>query len=102
MLRALLGITLVLTPSAAGTAQSRWPNPDSSQLSIPSSPALPQSAACRRTAPVVTADSIGPLNTRLSVAEIKQRCAGAQYGWLWAEGIPSAAALVRLGEGELL
>src|SRR5688572_15499339 len=86
-------LTVVVVPC---DAQTRWPiDRDRHQVSAVIVDSVPQ---CRPAAPVITADSLGPLHPHQLLAALERACPRLKYTWEWGdEGIPTPVTLVRLG-----
>ena len=93
----LLFAFVVAVVSLPCHAQQRWPrDKDRYQVGTYPSDSVPQ---CRTAAPVLTADSLGPVRPLQRLAELERICPRLRYAWEWGhEGIPTPAVLLRLGE----
>lgn len=78
---------------------SPWPaDRDSSGLTALLARGLATAPQCRRTAPRITSDSIGPFRLEQSVADLQRECPHLLYAWdSDPDGFPVPSVAVRLG-----
>jgi hypothetical protein len=86
-------------PAPSGAAVSPWPvDAATHQLAGLLSRGPASAPSCRRDAPRITPDSIGPLRLDQSLAELQRACPRLLYGWeVDPDGFPVPAVATRLG-----
>ncbi len=102
ILRPLVVASLLVGVHAPAIAQAVWPSdPERNQVGNTWPDRVP---SCRRTTPLLTADSLGPIPLRstTTLADLRAACESWYHAWRFLEGQATPVLMTRLGDVSVL